>query len=115
MDLDLATYERRLRDELQSVAKSLERAIDSAAPVELDQTNIGRVSRIDAIQQQAMAMDFRNRLQQRKRRLEAAFNRIGSGDFGLCCECQDELDTERLDADPATVFCIACLGRREAG
>jgi DnaK suppressor protein len=115
MDLDLASFEQRLRAELQSVVASLARAADSTAPVELDQSSIGRVSRIDAIQQQAMAIDFRNRLQQRQRRLQAALNRVGAGDFGLCCECQDELEGERLEADPATVFCTACLTRREAG
>lgn len=61
-----------------------------------------------------MAIGFRNRLQRRKRKLEAALDRIASDRFGVCCECQDELETDRLEADPATVFCAACASHREA-
>ena len=112
--MDIAIFEKRLRAELDAVAAALVQAGASAATVELDQSSIGRVSRIDAIQQQAMAIAFQNRLQLRKRKLEAALDRIASGRFGICCECQDELETERLEADPATVFCAACASRRES-
>ena len=114
MDLDIAKVEQRMRAELASVASSLGQAAESAAIVELDQSSIGRVSRIDAMQQQAMAIGFQNRLQLRKRKLEAALGRIASGSFGICCECQDELEAERIEADPATVFCTECASKRES-
>lgn len=70
--MDTEAFEKRLRTELDAVVTALVQAADSAATVELDQSSIGRVSRIDAIQQQAMAIGFQNRLQLRKRKLEAA-------------------------------------------
>lgn len=76
---------------------------------------MGRVSRMNAMQQQAMAVEFQNRLRLRKRKLEAALDRIAAGSFGICCECQDELEADRLEADPATVFCTECASQREAG
>lgn len=112
--MDTGLFEKRLRVELDTVVAALVQAADSAATVELDQSSVGRVSRIDAIQQQAMAIGFQNRLQLRKRKLEAALNRIAAERFGLCCECQDELEMERLEADPATVFCAACASHRES-
>jgi DnaK suppressor protein len=112
--MDTGVFEKRLRAELDTVVAALVQAADSASPVELDQSSVGRVSRIDAIQQQAMAIGFQNRLQLRKRKLEAALNRIAAERFGICCECQDELEIERLEADPATVFCAACASQRES-
>ena len=112
--MDSNVFEKRLRAELETVVTALAQAADSAATVELDQSSVGRVSRIDAIQQQAMAIGFQNRLLLRKRKLEAALDRIACERFGICCECQDELETERLEADPATVFCVACASQRES-
>jgi len=114
MGMDIAKFEQSIRSELETVTSSLDQAADSAATVELDQSRIGRVSRIDAMQQQAMAVGFLNRLRLRKQKLEAALARIASGHFGICCECQDGLDAERLDADPATVFCTECAFERES-
>lgn len=106
--MDSNVFEKRLRAELETVVTALAQAANSAATVELDQSSVGRVSRIDVIQQQAMAIGFQNHLLLRKRKLEAALSRIASERFGICCECQDVLETERLEADPATVFCAAC-------
>lgn len=115
MNIDIKKLEQRIRAELESMTASLGQAAESAATVELDQSSMGRVSRMDAMQQQAMAVEFQNRLRLRKRKLEAALDRIAAGSFGICCECQDELEADRLEADPATVFCTECASQREAG
>lgn len=115
MDLDTAEFGQRLKRELEDVSSLLAQATKSAATVELDQPSIGRVSRIDAIQQQAMAIGFQKRLQLRKQKLQAALDRITAGRYGICCECQLELEPERLNADPATVFCTECASQRTPG
>ncbi len=112
MNLDIAKFEQRMKTELQSVIASLDQGTDATATVELDQSTVGRVSRIDAVQQQAVAIGLQNRLQLRRRKLEAALARITSGHFGKCCECQDRLEIERLEADAATVFCMDCAAER---
>jgi DnaK suppressor protein len=112
--MDTRKVEQRIAAELAGVLSSLGLVAQSAATVELDQASVGRVSRIDAIQQQAMAIGFQGRLQVRKRKLEAALGRIASGRYGLCCDCQSEIESERLEADPATVFCLECAAQRES-
>lgn len=62
------------------------------------------MSRIDALQQQALAQGLLERLVIRKRKIEAALARFDSGTFGLCCACQGDVEPERLNADPASVF-----------
>jgi len=78
------------------------------ATVELDQARIGRLSQMDALQQQAMSAGLRERLLVRIRRLQAAEARIVAGEFGDCCECGDPIPVERLTIDVAAPFCAAC-------
>jgi DnaK suppressor protein len=77
-------------------------------PVELDQTKVGRLSRMDAMQQQAMAAGLRERLSLRKRRLEAALARIDADTYGICCKCGDPIALARLQADLGAPFCTEC-------
>lgn len=76
--------------------------------VELDQSSMGRVSRMDAMQQQAMAQATLQRLRTRQRKLEAALNRVAAGSYGLCCQCGETIEADRLQADAAAVFCPEC-------
>lgn len=103
---------QRLHSELALLSQQLSQSAQDADAVVLDQSAMGRVSRNDALQQQAMALQMRARLQQRQRKLEAALARIAQGSFGLCCECQEPIAPARLDADLASVFCADCAEQR---
>jgi DnaK suppressor protein len=81
---------------------------DAGRAVELDQTKVGRLSRMDAMQQQAMAAGLRERLSLKKRRLEAALARIDAGTYGKCCKCGGPISLARLEADLGAPFCIDC-------
>lgn len=107
-ELDLGSIEERLRVELAEVLAALVNVTDSASIVALDQSAVGRVSRGDALQQQAMAISRQQRLDIRRRKLVAALNRLAAGSYGMCCECEVTLDQPRLDSDLAVVFCIDC-------
>ncbi len=103
---------QRVADELQQVAASLTQAAEDASTVELDQTSVGRLSRMDAMQQQAMAQERQQRLRLRQRQLLAAQDRVAQGVYGRCCECDEDIDMHRLEQDPAVVFCMACQMER---
>lgn len=105
-------FAQLIADELAVVSTSLEQATDEASTVELDQTSVGRLSRMDALQQQAMAQERQQRLRQRQRQLLAAQDRVAQGAYGRCCECDEDIDPARLRQDPAVVFCMACQGER---
>ena len=110
---DTAGHRERLQAELLQVTEALRQAGASAATVVLDQSSVGRVSRMDAMQQQAMAKGMQERLLTRHRKLTAALARVDAGSYGLCCECLARLEDERLEADPAAVFCQDCAEERE--
>lgn len=78
------------------------------ATVTLDQQAVGRLSRMDALQNQAMARAGQGRRSTMKARLRAALGRIEAGEFGWCDACGDAIGTGRLQLDPSATRCIDC-------
>ena len=76
--------------------------------VELDQTKVGRLSRMDAIQQQAMALATEGRREQMRVRIAAALRRIDADEYGRCIRCNAEISIRRLELDPAVPLCLTC-------
>ena len=108
----MTDYRRRLLDlraELDAVAETAEA---SAAVVELDQSRVGRLSRMDAMQAQAMSASSNARRAEMHRRIEAALRRLEAGDYGICKSCDEPIDPKRLEFDPTAVYCIDCASRR---
>jgi DnaK suppressor protein len=105
-DLDhLATM---IRSEIDQLKYLSETAKDSRAPVALDQQSVGRLSRMDAMQQQSMELATEERRQQRLAALAAALRRVDSAGYGYCLECDDKIAAGRLAVDPAVTLCIDC-------
>lgn len=100
-----------LRRELVDAIAASETA---AQPVDLDQP-IGRVSRIDALQQQSMVQATRAAARRRLEQVDAALRRHEDGEYGACLSCEEPVGFARLEARPETPFCIGCQSRREAG
>ncbi|MCP9439807.1 MAG: hypothetical protein NNA20_11550 [Nitrospira sp.] len=103
----------RFRAKLTAMQDEIRAINDSAAqdlkPVELDQTSVGRVSRVDAMQLQQMSQAAARRRQQLLVKIEGALRRIESGRFGLCFLCGTEIDLRRLNADPTITRCRDCV------
>ena len=81
---------------------------EAAAIVELDQTRVGRLSRMDALQDQAMSQERARRRELQLNRIAAALKRIEGDDYGYCTECGEDIAFRRLVFDPATTLCIDC-------
>ena len=102
------------RKVLQELKRELEylshRAEDDRATVELDQQSVGRLSRMDALQRQAMAEASERSRAIEIRKIKAALLRIDDGEYGYCLECGEEISEKRLAVDPAASRCIRCAG-----
>lgn len=114
MPCNFEYFRQRLLDEIAQLDISMQEAQGAMATVVLDQTSVGRVARMDAMQQQAMAQALHERMQVSHRRLQAALDRIDARSFGICCQCEEELDAQQLIRDPATVICLACIAEKSA-
>jgi DnaK suppressor protein len=110
-DRDIAEFSRLLearRAELHDLSDS---ARDSRKPVELDQSKVGRLSRMDAMQDQAMAQEAERRRAAELQRIDAALERLKNGDYGYCVSCDEDIAPARLKLDPAVATCINCASR----
>ena len=81
---------------------------DASAPVILDQSMVGRLSRMDAMQAADMAQEASRRRQQQLARIPAALLRIDAGDYGRCSECDEYIAVRRLGIDPTYTRCVGC-------
>lgn len=97
-----------LRAELAELRQSSVSTADDRRPVELDQQSVGRLSRMDAMQQQAMAAAQDARRHGRVTAIEAAIRRIETDEFGWCSDCGDSIGEKRIALDPTIMRCRDC-------
>lgn len=109
---ELSTLLRAMRDDLEQQAGIIE---PGTRPVQLDQQAVGRVSRIDAIAQQAMDTARKEQGAEQLRRVLVALSRVESGDYGYCQACDEAIGLARLRARPETTLCLACQHQQETG
>lgn len=104
---------QKIREKLKSLRKELQEMDDSlketSEPVELDQTRVGRLSRMDAMQSQQMALESVRRKNEKLVKIQGAMQRIESGNFGYCFICDDEIGMHRLLIDPTSTRCMKCI------
>ena len=112
-DLDLDDLKTLLEERLAAILEGREAQRKEGAPVELDQTKVGRLSRMDAMQQQAMAQASARRTELELQRIRTALSRLRMGYYGFCTKCEEEIAEGRLQVDPATLVCIDCARAAE--
>lgn len=110
-DTDIEAFRSRLVARLEELRELSDISKDDRAAVELDQTRVGRLSRMDALQVQAMAQAQVGRRASESSRIKSALKRIEDGDFGYCLSCDEPIAEKRLRADPATPVCVDCAGK----
>jgi DnaK suppressor protein len=111
--IDHDMFRTLLLERREAILRLSETARDAAQTVELDQTRTGRLSRMDALQGQAMAQATGRRREIELRRIDAALARIERGEFGECLECGKMIALGRLKLDPAATLCLECAEQAE--
>jgi len=105
---DLQRIKSRLLDLRSGLITATETGEQAEEVVELDQARVGRLSRMDAMQAQAMSVETGRRRRQLLVEIDAALERIEAGDYGECFECGEYIHAGRLDANPVATLCIRC-------
>lgn len=83
-------------------------AAEARDPVALDQQSVGRLSRMDAMQQQAMNKATEEKRRRDIVRIEAAERRLRDDEYGYCENCGEEIPDRRLAIDPMAERCVNC-------
>ncbi len=106
---ELARALEALRDELSA---TLADTAEGTKPVDLDEP-IGRLSRMDAMQQQKMAEASRRNVKLRLTQVTQALSAVAAGEYGMCRRCEEPIGYRRLAARPESPFCVDCQGASE--
>lgn len=108
MDIDYFTSKLQLLEKelLEELATSEQMGANDT--VQLDQQSVGRLSRMDAMQGQQMALEQQRRRQRQLVETRAALRRVEEEDYGYCMQCGDAINPKRLDIDPCATKCINC-------
>lgn len=112
-EAELEHFRQRLLQIQRELRALLATGEDAARVVELDQTSVGRLSRMDALQGQAMSQERARRRQTELQRIAAALRRLDRGEYGDCLDCGEPIDVRRLEMAAAVTLCIRCATVRE--
>ena len=106
----IAFFREQLETLRVEVNEYLESSQDASEAVQLD-TSIGRLSRMDAMQDQQMALELRRRKENQLLRIQDAMDRMNQGTYGLCLSCKEPIADDRLEFAPDAVVCVKCSSR----
>ena len=105
---DLARFREKLLGRREELLAEDRMTAAGRAPVTLEQDSVGRLSRIDAMQLQAMALAQARRRQSERHAIDAALRRIEENEYGHCAKCGEDIAPARLEHNPAFATCIEC-------
>ncbi len=111
--IDPALYRKRLLARKKAILLEDEVGASGAATVALDQSSVGRVSRVDALQAQAMSLAAQERRAVELARITAALQRVDESEYGYCLNCGEMISSERLAIDLSAEYCVVCASKRE--
>lgn len=104
----ISMFRRRLQEMKQDLEALSQATEDERKPVALDQQSVGRLSRMDAMQQRAMQIATERRRRLSLVRIDAALLRVDEDEFGYCVGCGEEIAVRRLEHDPSITTCVTC-------
>ena len=107
-ELELDHFQALLTERQRDLLDVAKTGDSAAEAVELDQSRVGRLSRMDALQGQAMSQEAQRRRERELANIKQALARIETGDYGYCQQCDEQIAAGRLEIDPSATLCIAC-------
>lgn len=102
-------------DDAARVLKELEKetlgrlsAMEESTESPVMNSAVGRLSYIDAYQQEQMSLHGQRQLRSQLASIRAALERVKAGTYGICVSCRVAIPPERLEYMPEAPFCVSC-------
>lgn len=102
------SYKEQLLQLLDELDRNIQNNKEATDTVMLDQTRMGRLSRMDALQNQMISKNLKQRKQQKKREIGLALERVKNGTYGICMNCGEAISENRLTVNLTAKLCIEC-------
>ena len=110
--MDKAAYRKNILQEIDELRALSNGSKEGRAPVELDKQSVGRLSQMEAMQQQSIDVAREERRRHRLAVLNSALRRVDEHEYGYCLACSQDILPERLDIDLAVTLCVTCQAKR---
>lgn len=108
--IELETFRQQLL-QMQNDLRNTLTNDEQGRTVELDQSRMGRLSRMDAQQNQQVALEQKRRMEVSLQAIAGALRRIENGSYGYCYICEEPLSQKRLAFDPTLTRCVNCMDK----
>ena len=97
----------KLLEEIQKTERLISEYKEMTKPVEPDSA-IGRISRMDAINNQAVTESSLRQAKEKLKKLNIVLSKIGDADFGICLSCRKPIPLGRILVRPESLHCVNC-------
>jgi DnaK suppressor protein len=107
---ELKNIESRIKAEIESTQETIETFRELTKPISPENA-IGRVSRMDAINNKGVNDSTLNKAELKLKNLEIALTKINEPDFGKCRLCKSQIPIGRILLLPQITICVNCASR----
>jgi len=105
------SLKQKIQEEIVKIEKAIVPLLDATKPIS-PENSIGRVSRMDAINNKGVAEAALRSAKTKLSKLQIALTKIDNPDFGNCSMCKRPIQSERLMYMPESTKCVRCADRR---
>jgi len=105
--MDLENIKQTILDEISKTEKLIVDYKQATKPIAPD-VAIGRISRMDAINNKSVALASLQQAENKLRNLQRVIEKAGSKDFGICLKCQKPIPLARILIRPESLYCVNC-------
>ncbi|WP_299337829.1 TraR/DksA C4-type zinc finger protein [uncultured Psychroserpens sp.] len=105
--MDKSQVKQTILDEISKTEASIEHYKDLTKPISPSDA-IGRVSRMDAINNKSVNEASLRQAEQKLINLNRVLSKIDDDDFGICLKCKQSIPIGRILIRPQSLLCVNC-------
>ena len=106
-ELEFIKIKEQLSKEISITKSKVSKYTELSKPI-APENSIGRVSRMDAINNKSIVEAALREAKNKLNQLETIERKIGDNNFGKCFKCKKNIPFERLIIRPHSQFCVKC-------
>lgn len=108
--LDKKLLEEKIKASILKTAREIEGLKEATKPIS-PENSIGRVSRMDAINNKSVAEASLRSTSRKLNNLQTALSKLSDPDFGICTRCKRPIQEARIMYMPESTRCVHCASK----
>ena len=98
---------QKIREEIEKTEEIIKEYKEASGPISPDKA-IGRLSRMDAINNKSVTESALRQAEDKLKKLNHVFSKVGEKDFGYCIKCKQPIPLGRILLKPESQRCVNC-------